>query len=65
MIGVPFYFPDPHAPWQRGTNENTNELIREYLPKKKYMDEINLRPKKVLGWKTPCEVFFNTALHLT
>lgn len=77
MIGVPFYFPDPHAPWQRGTNENTNGLIREYLPKKesmdeisdetinKYIDKINMRPKKILGWKTPYEVFFNTALHLT
>lgn len=69
--------PNPHAPWQRGTNENTNGLIREYLLKKesmdeisdetinKYIDKINLRPKKVLGWKTPYEVFFNTALHLT
>ncbi|MGL5899729.1 MAG: IS30 family transposase, partial [Lactobacillaceae bacterium] len=57
--------------------ENTNGLIREYLPKKesmdeisdetinKYIDKINMRPKKILGWKTPYEVFFNTALHLT
>ncbi|MFK4935424.1 transposase [Lactococcus garvieae] len=66
---MPFYFPDPHAPWQRGTNENTNGLIREYLPKKqsmdkvpsedidKYIEKLNLRPKKVSGWKTPYEIF--------
>lgn len=76
LEGVPFYFPDPHAPWQRGTNENTNGLIREYLPKSKEMDtvedstiyqmieKLNSRPKKCLGWKTPYEVFFNKALHL-
>lgn len=73
---VPFYFPDPHAPWQRGTNENTNGLIREYLPKTKEMDtvekstiyqmieKLNSRPRKCLGWKTPYEVFFNKVLHL-
>lgn len=77
QLHIPFYFPDPHAPWQRGTNENTNGLIREYLPKTKSMDEIpketihkyieklNLRPKKVLGWKTPYEIFFDEVLHLT
>lgn len=76
MIGIPFYFPDPHTPWQRGTNENTNGLIRAHLPKKKSMDEIsdeiinkyidktNLRSKKVLDCKTPYKVFFNTVLHL-
>lgn len=69
--------PDPHASWPRGTIENINSLIREYLSKKesmdkilnetinKYIDKVNLRSKKVLGWKTPYEVFFNTALHLT
>lgn len=74
--GVPFYFPDPHAPWQRGTNENTNRLIREYLPKTKEMDivedttiyrmveKLNSRPRKFLGGKTPYEVFFNKVLHL-
>lgn len=73
---VPFYFPDPHAPWQRGTNENTNGLLREYLPKGKEMDSVsevsiseyitklNLRPRKCLDWKTPYEEFFNVTLHL-
>ncbi|MDW5525554.1 IS30 family transposase [Carnobacterium maltaromaticum] len=73
---VEFYFSDPYSPWQRGTNENTNGLIREYLPKRKdigdYMDEfieqfvdkLNFRPRKCLGWKTPYEVFYDTALHL-
>lgn len=69
--------PDQHASWPRGTIENINGLIREYLSKKdsmdkilnetinKYIDKVNLRSEKVLGWKTPYEVFFNTALHLT
>lgn len=75
LNGVPFYFPDPHAPWQRGTNENTNGLLREYLPKNKEMDSVtdeaidqyilklNLRPKKYLHWKTPYEIFFGVTLH--
>ncbi len=76
LSNVPFYFPDPHVPWQRGTNENTNGLIREYLPKSKEMDTVDdatiyrivekliSRPRKCLGWKTPYEVFFNKVLHL-
>lgn len=76
LNGVPFYFPDPHAPWQRGTNENTNGLLREYLPKNKEMDSVtdeaidqyilklNLRPRKYLHWKTPYEIFFGVTLHL-
>ena len=75
--GVPFYFPKPHAPWERGTNENTNGLIREFLPKGLDMDPIpdarfdsiidllNHRPRKCLGWKSPFEVFFDTSLRLT
>lgn len=75
--GLPFYFPDPHAPWQRGTNENTNGLLREYLPKSfdialsseheiaDFVRTLNLRPRKCLGWKTPHEVFFDKSLHLT
>ncbi len=76
LNGVPFYFPDPHAPWQRGTNENTNGLLREYLPKNKEMDSVtdeaidqyilklNIRPRKYLHWKTPYEIFFGVTLHL-
>ncbi len=75
--GVQFYFPPPHAPWARGTNENTNGLLREYFPKSVDLDnfddnfiqavvnKINLRPRKCLGWKSPFEVFFNLVLHLT
>lgn len=77
LNGLPFYFPDPHAPWQRGTNENTNGLLREYLPKSfdialpsdhditAFIEKLNFRPRKCLGWKTPHEVFFNLSLHLT
>ena len=72
---VEFYFPFPHHPWQRGTNENTNGLLREYFPKTKDIDqideyieskvkEINLRPRKCLNWKTPYEVYHSTELHL-
>jgi len=77
MDGLPFFFPDPHSPWQRGTNENTNGLLREYVPKSfdialspdcditGFVDKLNLRPRKCLDWKSPFEVFFNLALHLT
>lgn len=77
LDGVKFYFADPHSPWQRGTNENTNGLLREYFPKsfdfdqysdemiKLLIDRLNLRPRKCLGWKSPFEVFFNKVLHLT
>ena len=77
LNGVPFFFPPPHAPWMRGTNENTNGLIREYCPKSidlesfdptffdAFTNKINLRPRKCLGWRSPFEVFFNQLLHLT
>ena len=75
-LGVPFFFPLPHHPWDRGTNENTNGLIREYLPKgcdmNKFSDseirwiqnELNMRPRKCLGFRTPYEVFYSKTLHL-
>ena len=76
LNGVPFYFPPPHQPWQRGTNENTNGLLREYFPKSKdispfseeyiqsKVDELNNRPRKCLGYKTPAEVYYSELLHL-
>ena len=75
-LKVEFYFPKPHHPWQRGSNENTNGLIREYLPRgqdlSKYSQEevqeifskINKRPRKCLGYLTPYEVYKSESLHL-
>jgi len=67
--GVPFYFATPHHSWERGTNENTNGLIRQYLPKRTSMAhvqqsdcdviaaELNSRPRKRLGYRTPEECY--------
>lgn len=67
---IDFYFSHPYASWERGTNENTNGLIRQYLPKTRnlttvtaqeeamIMDRLNLRPRKCLDFSTPFEVFF-------
>lgn len=66
--GMAVYFCDPYSPWQRGTNENTNGLLRQFFPKgtslkdvtnedlQKVVGLINNRPRKRLGFKTPLEV---------
>ena len=73
---VKFYFPLPHHPWQRGSNENTNGLLREYFPKgetlddksdeliREIFDKINKRPRKCLGYRTPYEIYYSTELRL-
>jgi len=70
--GVPFYFATPHHSWERGTNENTNGLIRQYLPKRTSMANVtqadcdaiaaklNSRPRKRLGFRTPEECYVQT-----
>ena len=76
-LTAPIYFAEPHKPWQRGTNENTNDIVRFFFPKgfdfrtisQEFVDIIsdliNNRPKKCLDWKTPAEVFFDKTVALT
>ena len=70
-LDTKFYFCDPYSSWQRGLNENTNGLIRRYIPKRTefadisydeimmIQNKLNHRPRKALGYKTPFEVFMN------
>ena len=74
ILHVPVFFAEPHKPWQRGTNENTNDILRFFFPKgcdfhavspdllRSVVLSINLRPRKSLGWLSPHEVFFSVAL---
>lgn len=75
-LNADFFFADPYASWQRGTVENTNGLVRQYIPKRSdfstlsnyavhlVADRLNNRPRKALGFRTPNEVFFNQPVAL-
>ena len=77
LLQLQFYFAHPYAAWERGTNENTNGLLRQYFPKKsdlqfvankaieQAMSRLNFRPRKCLAFRTPFEVFFQQSVALT
>jgi len=74
ILGCDYYFCHPYSSWERGLNEYTNGLIRQYIPKgssfesitqeriQEIEDKLNHRPRKTLGWKTPYEVFYGTKI---
>ena len=76
-LDAQIYFAHPYSSWERGVNENTDGLIRQYFPKGQdltavswaeieyVMNQLNHRPRKTLGSRTPYEVFFNTCTSLT
>jgi IS30 family transposase len=75
-LDADFYFAHPYSSWERGTNENTNGLIRQYFPKNRdfttitdkeintAMERLNNRPRKRLGYQTPHQVFFKSGVAL-
>ncbi|OKL36601.1 hypothetical protein BLL40_07625 [Domibacillus mangrovi] len=76
-LEIAFYFADPYSSWQRGSNENTNGLLREFFQKGtdfnmvkddelgRALQLLNNRPRKCLDWRTPHEAFIDEVLHLT
>jgi len=76
LLSLSVYFADPYSSWQRGTNENTNGLLRQYLPKTEsflqltgwqlssYVTQLNNRPRKCLNYRTPAEVFWRRTVAL-
>ena len=76
-LGLKVYFAHPYSSWERGVNENTNGLIRQYFPKdreltgitrqevEQAMERLNHRPRNTFGFRTSYEVFFSTHTHLT
>ena len=77
LLGLAVYFAHPYSSWERGTNENTNGLLRQYLPKRmdfseltdwalaSYVWQLNNRPRKCLNYRTPAEVFWHRPVALT
>lgn len=76
-LGIPVYFADAYCAWQRGSNENSNGLLRKFYPKKtdlalvrqeeltNHLNLINNRPRKCLGWTSHIHVFLHELAHLT